>query len=101
MKRQIKIVATVLAAYALCTLLWACGPEPRFHQGDMVRTKVGGYTGMVIWQYCSPANGCRYNVRLSSLEINTNTHVASPDGPITIGPTAVQEFQEFELEAAR
>ena len=84
------------------------GPSevPRFSQGQIVKMKAFGHKGMVISSYCPKPYKkdryvCRYNVRFSAIQNNTNTRIFGSDDPIDVSPVSlVNGIMEYELEAA-
>ena len=82
---------------ALCVLLIAGCARPLFHSGQIVKTKLGGHVGQVIRVDC--VRDCIYWVRLSAVEISTNTRFLGQDGAVKISPLADVYLREFELES--
>ena len=79
---------------------------PKFSQGQIVKMKAFGHRGMVIDSHCPrPSNFgkyvCRYSVRFSAVQTNTNTRVFGSDGLIDVSPVSlVSGIMEYELEAS-
>ena len=79
---------------------------PKFSQGQIVKMKAFGHKGMVISSYCPKPYKkdryvCRYNVRFSAIQNNTNTRIFGSDDPIDVSPVSlVNGIMEYELEAA-
>lgn len=72
---------------------------PRFAYGDIVHTVVGNHRGQVIGAVRCDQDTCFYDIRFSSMEYTTNTHIFSQDGPIRGTPLMlVQQVREYELQ---
>lgn len=72
---------------------------PAFADGQMVRMKAFGVTGMVIGTYCW-RSGCSYDVRFPSLQIKIpNGGLLSNGGPVDFSPVSKIQVREFEIEA--
>ena len=97
-------------------LIWAIttikfGPDhgpriqPAFHDGQMIRMRAFGNTGMVVYVSCPRrkyGSSCRYDVRFPAMQLRTDVSLFSPDGPIEFAPVAlVRGIREFELEPVR
>lgn len=76
-----------------------------FRDGQIVRMKAFGATGMVVGMYCPrviDGGNCTYSVRFSAMQATTNTRLFGSDGPIDFAPVAlVNNIREYELEAVR
>lgn len=73
---------------------------PKFVNSQAVIVKLTGARGMVVGWRCRP-QVCFYDVRVSGLEIATNTTMWRKDGPVSVAPIALLSgLREYELEAA-
>ena len=83
-------------------VLGACeGGEPVFHMGQMVKMKISGSIGMIVYTDCRRVK-CRYGVRFPAIQLRTDVALLGRDGPIEFAPVAlVYGVREFELEAVR
>jgi hypothetical protein len=78
--------------------------DSKFKTGEIVKIKITGQKGMVVFGYCSQnadtkeIRHCYYRVRINMKQYRTHTHVLDSDAPIT-PELAVMEFREFELES--
>ena len=93
-----------MKAIILIVVVFLAGCEierktPRFSYGDIVYTVIGNHKGQVVgWVSCNQ-NTCFYSVRFSSTELTTDTHLFSPDGPITVSPLMlVHHIRDYELK---
>ncbi len=89
-----------LLIFGLSFLLMSCIAERKFDVGQFVTSKLSGQKGMVVNVLCG-LNGspCRYNIRFSSIEATTDTHMLSLDGAITLSPFSIVNMAYYELEA--
>jgi hypothetical protein len=87
-------------------LFASCGSHtpPKFHEGELVRMKLDGRVGMVIWVYPdferqSKNSGAIYDVRVSSDRVVTaDTKLLEKDGAVHTLPYQKIMVNEYELE---
>ncbi len=111
--RVVTVSIGLLTASGLIWLMTAIpfgtdyGPriQPTFYDGQMVRMRAFGSTGMVVWVSCpfqQFGSHCRYDVRFPAMQLRTDVKLFGPDGPIEFAPVAlVRGIREFELEPVR
>lgn len=93
--------APVFALIAAAFILSGCGDNP-FHSGQMVRMKVSGAEGMIVWSQCFLHVPCRYAVRFPAVQLRTAVSLIGPDGPIEFGPVVlIRNIRRYELEAVK
>jgi len=94
------LAVIVLPIYFVVTHERRPDPVPVFKGGQIVQMRLSGDKGMVVGHNCSRFNQtCSYDIRFSSLQMNTNVSLLGSDGPINISPVAlVRYIKEFELE---
>ena len=68
---------------------------PVFHQGQLVKTVLGGYEGQIVAVYCG--RPCEYWVRFARPVVVTDTKLIAPDGPFKTKLFTTQSFKDFEL----
>ncbi len=74
-------------------------PEPKFINGELVKTVVGDVSGQIVGYYCfHDASACEYQVRLYRKEDTTNTYVTKNDSPIDSSQFSILEMEEYELK---
>lgn len=85
--------------------LCSCGedqkpPMPLYPEGTMVKAKISGDIGQVIYTSCWSGNkSCMYDVRFPVRQTKTNTHLLSNDDAISTVPLArIDNMREYELE---
>ena len=88
----------------LAAALLLCGgcnedSSARYHEGDIVASKLSGQRGMVIWVSCMVT--CRYRVRFAWVSLTIDTHIVGSDGAVRIEPFSVVGMDEYELEPAQ
>lgn len=96
-----KRLVTCLTIVVVCILM-GCTETPAspFWNGDMVQMKLDGRVGMIVGVW----GGSRgYNIRfpLDGLEVQTDTHLLSKDGPASIvsKPYVILErVREYEFQ---
>ena len=106
------VIALLIAGVCVFGVVYLATPTdygpaevPKFSQGQIVKMKAFGHKGMVISSYCPKPYKkdryvCRYNVRFSAIQNNTNTRVFGSDDPIDVSPVSlVSGIMEYELEA--
>lgn len=72
---------------------------PAFSEGQMVRMKAFGVTGMVIGTFCWRSH-CSYDVRFPSMQIRIpNGGLFNNGGPVDFAPVSRVNVREFEIEA--
>jgi hypothetical protein len=105
MKNLLIVVFTIFIMGMLCS----CGedqkplpPMPLYPEGTMVKAKISGDIGQVIYTNCWPGEkACTYDIRFPFHQTKTNTHLLSDDGAISIEPlTRINKMREYELEPA-
>jgi len=84
-------------SYAIYKVETRVYSEPIFYDGQIVKMKLSGDRGMVVRSNCYKI--CTYQIRFSSLQMNTDVSLFGSDGPINIAPVSlVRNVREFELE---
>ena len=73
-------------------------PNPKWHEGQFVRSALTGQRGQVLGVYCPDVSGlCQYTVRFAREAIKTDTHLFTSDGPLFLESTTTATVHEFEL----
>lgn len=98
---------TITITLGLCAILFAgigrfvFAKDPLFTEGDIVKTVIGGHSGMIVRNSCEYEK-CYYSVRFSSPVLSTQSHLIGSGGDITTTPMQrIDNIREYELEAAK
>ena len=101
-KRLPSMLLTILITGII--LYVSCGPstQPKFHEGELVRMKLDGRVGMVIYVYnnfnATTNGGTFYDMRVSSDRVFTDTKLLEKDGAVHSLPYQKIVVNEYELE---
>jgi len=116
MKETISIIAMLFLVLALffsgCTY-GLYGPSvfvggtkaiSKYQHGDLVTLRLTGEQVQIVgicyqgWSHRRKEHNYSYYVRINAIQMKTNTHLFSPDGPIDIYAPSVIKVREYELE---